>query len=53
MKATQQLESNWAMVKDWTEDARYRPSTREEAEKLIDAIRTEKEGLLTWLSEFW
>src|SRR5579864_722425 len=43
------FEAHWTLVKDWTEESRYRSRTREEAEALFVAISDPKHGVLAWL----
>jgi HEPN domain-containing protein len=47
------LEVNWAIVKDWSEDARYRRNNRKQAEDLYQAIATDGNGVLQWLRKHW
>jgi hypothetical protein len=50
----QDLDINWATVKDWSERSRYDLSkTQLEAESLIDAITSEPNGILTWIKDLW
>lgn len=45
---------NWALVKDWTEEARYDAGiTIAQAQELNDAIIDPTEGVLTWLMKLW
>lgn len=49
----QVFEVNWALVKDWSEEARYQghsePKTRDYYSAVVDA----QKGVLTWLREHW
>jgi hypothetical protein len=45
---------NWAVVKDWSEDARYRVEvSRQKAQELIEAIVDSRSGVLSWLKTLW
>jgi HEPN domain-containing protein len=47
------LQTNWGIVKDWTEESRYERKTRDEAERLIAAITDADHGVLTWIRQYW
>lgn len=48
------FERNWAAVKDWSEDARYRTNILgPNARDLYSAIVSRKDGVLTWLKKRW
>ena len=47
------FETNWALVKDWTEDARYRSREQQKAEELLAAITDSQHGVLQWLKQYW
>ena len=48
------LNMNWAVVKDWNEDARYdRKISSKEAQHLFDAITDPTSGVLTWIKKWW
>ena len=53
MKANAQLGVNWAIAKDWSETTRYRLSTQQRAEKLLDAITDPTDGVLQWVKKHW
>jgi hypothetical protein len=48
-----QLGTNWLIAKDWSETARYRLSTQQQAEKLFDAIADSTHGVLSWVKNHW
>ena len=54
-QADQQLAANWAIIKDWTEEARYeaRGWTQQQAETLVSAISDPDHGVLQWLRRYW
>jgi HEPN domain-containing protein len=54
-KADPNFDANWAVVKDWTEEARYQVQvrTQQEAEALYSAISDPHHGVLPWLRRFW
>ncbi|MFN2507435.1 MAG: DNA-binding protein [Chthoniobacterales bacterium] len=48
------LELNWSVVKDWSEETRYRhdiPGAT--AKDLLDACTSTPDGVLSWLSNWW
>ena len=48
------LNESWAIVKDWSESARYRPDEPlDRATNLIAAISDPSDGVLTWLIHRW
>jgi len=48
------LESNWAVVKDWTEQSRYLTSiAKPRAEDLYEAVMDKTNGVLAWLQRRW
>jgi len=44
---------NWAIVKDWSEQSRYKMYDRNQAEELINAILSENGGILPWVQQYW
>jgi len=50
----QELDVNWAIVKDWSEISRYDIDiTKEQAEDLYNACVSRKNGILFWLRKQW
>ena len=47
------LEVNWGVVKDWTEESRYERKTQAEAQELIAAITDAAHGVLPWIRQRW
>jgi HEPN domain-containing protein len=44
---------NWAVVKDWSEDARYQSRRQQQARDILDAIDDPQHGVLRWLKANW
>ncbi len=45
---------NWAVAKDWSEQARYENKIEErKAKDLYEAITNEYAGILVWLKTYW
>ncbi|MDP2675711.1 MAG: HEPN domain-containing protein [Dehalococcoidia bacterium] len=44
---------NWAIVKDWTEDARYERHGEAKVRDFLRAIVDRKRGVLSWLRDHW
>jgi len=47
------LELNWGVVKDWTEESRYERKTQAKAQKLIAAITDAAHWVLPWIRQHW
>ena len=53
IKADAAFGSNWDIVKDWSERARYEDKRRPEAQALFDAVSDQNHGVMTWLQQYW
>lgn len=54
IKSNKSFETNWAVVKDWSEKGRYRTRISEaEAGDLYSAIMNRKNGVFLWLKKRW
>lgn len=51
--ADPELEANWGIVKDWTEESRYERKTQAQAQQLIAAITDAAHGVLPWIKQRW
>ena len=47
------LQANWQVVKDWSEESRYERKTAAEAQRLIAAITDAAHGVLPWIKRRW
>jgi len=47
------FEANWNLVRDWSEESRYRKHSREDAEAILSAISDRKHGVLRWIRQHW
>ena len=47
------LGSNWLVVKDWNEKARYQRWTEPHARKLVSAVIDATNGVLLWIKVYW
>jgi HEPN domain-containing protein len=47
------FETNWAVVKDWSEKDRYRKQTAQKAQDLYSAITDATNGVLQWVMQHW
>jgi hypothetical protein len=45
--------TNWATVKDWTEETRYQSRGPRQAEEILAAINDPQHGVLQWLRRNW
>lgn len=48
-----EFELRWRVVKDWSEDSRYREVGEKEAKQLYDATVNPDYGVLPWLEQHW
>lgn len=54
MNAESKFQLNWSIVKDWSEEARYRHDITEPlASDLIEASIGEPHGVYKWLTNWW
>jgi hypothetical protein len=44
---------HWSLVKDWSEESRYRRTARRDADDLIQAVSNRRHGVLKWIRERW
>jgi hypothetical protein len=51
--SNQALKTNWQLVKDWKETARYDRRTQSQAQSLYDAITDPNDGVMTWIKLHW
>ena len=47
------LANNWQTLLSWTEEARYKQTSRVNAEKLSDAVTDAKDGVMQWIRVHW
>ena len=47
------FEANWAVVKDWSENSRYKTYGKREAQDIYSAIASRKYGVLRWIRKHW
>jgi len=52
-KANPKFSTYWAEVADWSEASRYSGWTKNQAESLLDAILTRKDGVMPWIKQRW
>ena len=52
-QASPEFRDKWAVVKDWTQESRYRPQGRQKAEQIFAAISDPECGVLQWLRKNW
>jgi HEPN domain-containing protein len=53
-QANTALDANWAVVKDWSEAARYQHAISEsQADDMFKACHSRKTGVLAWLKTHW
>jgi hypothetical protein len=47
------FESNWDVVKRWSEQSRYRRHREESAHELLLAVSDKRHGVITWIRLHW
>ena len=47
------LEANWGVVKDWTEESRYEQNLKLKRNNFIAAIADAAHGVLPWIKQRW
>ncbi|MGH9440079.1 MAG: HEPN domain-containing protein [Terriglobia bacterium] len=47
------FDENWGIVKDWTEEARYRSVSERQAARMLAAVGDADHGVLRWLRQNW
>ncbi len=53
-KDNEALAENWTIVKDWSEDGRYKLNrSRQAALGLYEAVMTDDSGVLKWIRQYW
>ena len=53
-KTDEEFKLNWAVTKDWSEDARYEHTIEETTAKdFFRVITNEKTGILVWIKSWW
>lgn len=53
IRVEENLVVNWAVVKDWSEQDRYKRHTEEEARDIYNAVANPEEGVLEWIKQHW
>lgn len=53
IKLDSSFAANWATIKDWSEEARYKLYQQRETEDLYRAISDPKKGVLQWIANYW
>jgi hypothetical protein len=51
--ADPEMEANWLVIKDWSEESRYERKTNAQAQQLISAITDPAHGVLPWINQRW
>lgn len=51
--ADKRIQEQWAVVKDWSEQARYEKKSRALARAFYDAVTDAKRGILPWIRSHW
>jgi hypothetical protein len=53
LSTTPDLKLNWAVAKDWSEEARYSLHAEQKARDLYKAVRDPKHGVFRWIRQHW
>jgi HEPN domain-containing protein len=52
-KRNKRLLAFWDLVRNWSEQSRYKEYSEEDASDLVDAIHDHEDGVLQWIKRFW
>ena len=52
-QANPQFQTNWGLVKDWSETSRYESAGDQTARDLFAAITDNPNGVLRWVQKHW
>jgi HEPN domain-containing protein len=53
LEVPENVEVNWAIVKDWSEASRYKRYTEVEAKDMYEAVVDQEEGVFEWIKQHW
>ena len=53
IKTNKQLEVNWAIIVNWSEESRYVKHEKREAEEMFNAISDLDGGVFEWIKLHW
>jgi HEPN domain-containing protein len=53
MRADPDLDDNWSIIRDWSEESRYGRRERAAAEALYAAVADRRHGVLRWFRRYW
>jgi len=53
MRSNRQLALNWAVVTEWSEQARYERRSEADAKEMLKAVQERRHGILPWLKKLW
>jgi HEPN domain-containing protein len=52
-EGSKNLEVNWGLVKDWSEESRYERRTQADAKAIVSAIANARDGVMHWITRYW
>jgi hypothetical protein len=52
-KANPALDQNWLTVQDWSERSRYERHSLGKAQRMIEAVTDQANGVLPWIKAHW
>jgi hypothetical protein len=52
-KAKSGFSGAWTTISEWDEKSRYAIWTADEARAMVDAVGRRRDGVLTWLKQWW
>ncbi|MFA1822754.1 HEPN domain-containing protein [Virgibacillus oceani] len=53
VKIPRELEIKWNIIKDWSENDRYRNHTMSEAKHIIEVVNDSNKWVFRWIKEHW
>jgi hypothetical protein len=52
-KTDRTFNTSWAVLNEWSEEARYQRHSRKETQELLRAISDPDHGIMQWLQNYW
>jgi HEPN domain-containing protein len=53
LKVDEDTKFKWSVVKDWSEQDRYKKHTEDEARDIYYAVASQDKGVLEWIKQIW
>ena len=53
VKTDSSFAANWGIASKWSEQDRYRTWQRADAESMVNAVRSQTDGIFPWIKTYW